>query len=56
MSTFNFAGDSSGVNVHALPLRGIELGMLVVNLGVWLYAAAEIAGVMPSGSLPGPAL
>lgn len=53
IGTFNFPDDSSGVNVHALPIRGIELGMLLLNLGVWLYATAEVAGtVMPSGSLP----
>lgn len=55
IGTSNFPDDSSGVNVPALPIRGIELGMLLLNLGVWLYAAAEVAGtVMPSGSLPAP--
>jgi hypothetical protein len=55
MSAANFADDSNGVNFHALPIRGIEVGMLLLlNLGVWIYAAAEFAGVMPPVSLPGP--
>jgi hypothetical protein len=30
------------VNVHAVPIRGIELGMLLLNLAVWLDAATKI--------------
>jgi len=49
MGTVNFADDSSSVNVHALPIRGIEMGMLLLNLGVWLYAAVTLAStIMPS--------
>lgn len=49
IGTPGFSDDSSEVNVHALPIRGIELGMLLLNLGVWLYAAGELAGtVMPA--------
>lgn len=44
MGTLNFADDSSAVNVHALPTRGIEVGMALLNLGVWLHAATVIAG------------
>lgn len=49
MSTLSFADDLFEVNVHALPIRGVELGMLLLNLGVWLYAAVGFAGtLMPS--------
>jgi hypothetical protein len=37
--------DSSGVNVHGIiPARWITLGMLLLNLLVWLDAAAQLAG------------
>lgn len=43
--TANFADDSSGVNVHAwMPTAWVELGMLFLNLAVWLEAAARLAG------------
>lgn len=48
MSASSFSDDSSRVNVHALPIRGIELGMLLLDFGVWLYAAAEVAGTVTS--------
>ena len=49
MGTSRPDDDLFGVNVHALPIRGIELGMLLMNLGVWLYAAGEAAAtLMPS--------
>jgi hypothetical protein len=49
IGTANFADDSSVVNVHAFPTLGVKLGMLLLNLGVWLYAAAAVAErVMPS--------
>jgi hypothetical protein len=45
MSTANFPDDSSGVNVQgALPLLWVKLGMLFLNLVVWLDAAARLAG------------
>lgn len=43
--TANFADDSSDVNVHAwMPTVWVELGMLLLNLAVWLEAAARLAG------------
>lgn len=44
--TRNFPDDSGLVNVHAFPTRGIKLGMLLLllNLGVWLYAVAAMIG------------
>jgi len=37
------------MDVHGLPVRWVKLGMLLLNLGVWLYAFAELAGTfMPS--------
>jgi hypothetical protein len=43
--TANFADDSSEVNVHAwMPTVWVELGMLFLNLAVWLEAAARLAG------------
>lgn len=43
--TANFADDSSGVNVHAwMPTVWVELGMLFLNLVVWLEAAGRLAG------------
>lgn len=45
MGSGNFADDSSGVNVHGWrPILWIELGMLFLNLAVWLEAAARLAG------------
>jgi len=36
--------DSSGVNVHGIiPARWLTLGMLLLNLAVWLDAAAQLA-------------
>lgn len=41
----NFADDSSVVNVHGgMPTVWVELGMLFLNLVVWLEAAARLAG------------
>jgi hypothetical protein len=41
----NFADDSSDVNVHGwMPTVWVELGMLFLNLVVWLEAAARLAG------------
>ena len=49
MSAPNFADDSSAVDLDALPIRWIELGMLLLDLGVWLHAAARLAGsIIPS--------
>jgi hypothetical protein len=37
--------DSSEVNVHGIiPARWVTLGMLLLNLAVWLDAAAQLAG------------
>jgi len=37
--------DSREVNVHgAIPARWLTLGMLLLNLAVWLDAAAQLAG------------
>lgn len=45
MGAGNFADDSSGVNVHAwVPTVWVKLGMLFLNLAVWLEAAARLAG------------
>jgi len=45
MGTANFADDSSVVNVHAwMPTVWVEVGMLLLNLAVWLEAAARLAG------------
>jgi hypothetical protein len=45
MSGQKFSVDSSGVNVHGIiPARWITLGMLLLNLLVWLDAAAQLAG------------
>jgi len=47
MGTANFADNSSAVNVHAwMPTVGLELGMLLLNLVVWLEAAARLAGAV----------
>ena len=36
--------DSSGVNVHgALPVTWVKVGMLLLNLVVWIDAGAQIA-------------
>jgi hypothetical protein len=46
MGTANFADDSSGVNVRAwMPTVWVEVGMLLLNLAVWLEAAARLAGL-----------
>lgn len=38
-----FADDSSGVNVHgAIPTQWVKLGMVLLNLVVWLNAAAQL--------------
>lgn len=43
--TANFADDSGEVNVHGwIPALWIELGMLFLNLVVWLEAAIRLAG------------
>lgn len=45
IGTANFADDSSEVNVHGwMPTRGVELGMLFLNLFVWLEATVRLAG------------
>ena len=45
MGAGNFPDDSSGVNVHAwVPTVWVKLGMLFLNLAVWLEAAARLAG------------
>jgi hypothetical protein len=45
MGTANFADDSSAVNVRGWkPTLWVELGMLFLNLAVWLEAAARLAG------------
>lgn len=45
MGTANFADDSSVVNVHGwMPIHWVELGMLFLNLVVWIEAAARLAG------------
>jgi hypothetical protein len=37
--------DSSEVSVHGIiPARWLTLGMLLLNLAVWLDAAAQLAG------------
>lgn len=39
-----FFADSSGVNVHgALPTAWVKLAMLLLNLLVWIDAAAQVA-------------
>jgi hypothetical protein len=44
MGTQAFFDDSSGVNVHgALPIAWVKVGMLLLNLVVWIDAAAQIA-------------
>jgi len=41
----NFADDSSGVNAHgAIPVAWIKVGMLFLNLVVWLDAGARLVG------------
>jgi len=41
----NGADDSSGVNVHgAVPVAWIKVAMLLLNLAVWIDAAAQVAG------------
>jgi len=46
MGIANFPDDSSGVNVHAwMPTVWVEVGMLLLNLAVWLEAAARLAGL-----------
>jgi hypothetical protein len=45
MSTARPVDDSSVMNVHGMiPARWITLGMLLLNLAVWLDAAAQLAG------------
>ena len=45
MGTGNFADDSDEVNVHGwVPTVWVEMGMLFLNLAVWLEAAARLAG------------
>lgn len=45
MFTAKFADDSSEVNVRGWkPALWVELGMLFLNLVVWLEAAARLAG------------
>lgn len=45
MCTENFPDDLSGVNVHGwMPTVWVELGMLFLNLAVWIEAAARLAG------------
>lgn len=47
IGTANFPDDSSGVNVHgAMPLRWIQWGMLLLNLVVWIDAAAKLADLV----------
>lgn len=42
--TANFADDSDEVNVHGLmPTVWVEMGMLLLNLAVWLEAGARLA-------------
>lgn len=44
MGAQSFFVDSSGVNVHgALPTAWVKLAMLLLNLVVWIDAAAQIA-------------
>jgi hypothetical protein len=44
MSTSRSIDDSSDVNVHGIiPARWLTLGMLFLNLVVWLDAAAQLA-------------
>ncbi len=43
MSTANLTDDSIGVNVHGtIPAPWIKAAMLVLNLVVWLDAAARL--------------
>lgn len=46
IGTASFSDDSSVVNVHAWmpPTVWVEMGMLFLNLAVWLEAAARLAG------------
>lgn len=45
MFAANSADDSRGVNVHGwMPTVWVELGMLFLNLVVWIEAAARLAG------------
>lgn len=45
MGTVNFADDLSVVNVHGWkPALWVELGMLFLNLAVWVEAAVRLAG------------
>ena len=45
MCTANFADDSCVVNVHGwMPTVWVKVGMLLLNLAVWLEAAARLAG------------
>jgi hypothetical protein len=44
MGAQGFFADSSGVNVHgALPTAWVKLAMLLLNLLVWIDAAAQVA-------------
>lgn len=44
MGSQQASDDSSGVNVHGtVPTRWVTLGMLFLNLVVWVDAAAQLA-------------
>jgi len=44
IGTANFADDSAGVNVHGwMPAVWVEVGMLLLNLAVWLEAGVRLA-------------
>jgi hypothetical protein len=43
--TEKVSDDSSGVNVHGtLPTRWVQMGMLLLNLVVWLEATLRLTG------------
>lgn len=45
MRSQRLCDDSSRVNVHGtIPVRWVTLAMLLLNLAVWLDAAAQLAG------------
>lgn len=47
MGVANFPDDSGEVNVHAwMPTVWVEMGMLLLNLAVWLEAASRLAAAI----------
>lgn len=45
MGTWKFTDDSGPVNVHStMPTLWVKVAMLLLNLVVWMNAAARLAG------------